>query len=370
MTMTALRIRMGALALACFTFASLAYATGPAQGPHAITRPLDTTASHARSLSSWRGKAPGTRAIAAAAKAHEAPRPALHGRDWRKSPPIVELEPKGELYAISDPHGRYDEVVQLLRAQGLVAEGPKGLTWAGGPATLVVVGDIINKGPGSIALLDLLRSLQNNAGFSGGRVVVTMGNHEAEFLDAPFSERAQRNGEGGRFGVSADLKARGIDPADVAAARDAEGRGAWMRDLPLAAKIGKYFFVHGGDTGGRYREQLAYALRTTIDTHGFGHNDIVGVHTGVLGTGNWQRTAQMAAMNASRVGAQYIVMGHIPHALDAHGDIARSRNGALLKIDTGLGNGDGPARILHINAYGEIRQRDDSGRAFKVRMAR
>jgi hypothetical protein len=44
---------------------------------------------------------------------------------------------------------------------------------------------MIDKGPDAPDVVRFLSALQTSAASAGGRVIVTMGNHEAEFLAAP-----------------------------------------------------------------------------------------------------------------------------------------------------------------------------------------
>ena len=95
-------------------------------------------------------------------------------------------------------------------------------------------------------VVELFQALQKAAEADGGRVVVTMGNHEAEFLNDPTSEKTAD--------FAADLKAKGVKPEDVAAGTDAFGVGEWLRSLPMAARVNDWFFAHAGDTrAGRCR---------------------------------------------------------------------------------------------------------------------
>ena len=53
------------------------------------------------------------------------------------------------------------------------------LAWSGADAHLVIVGDILDRGPDSRAAMDLLMKLETEAEAAGGRVHVLIGNHEA-----------------------------------------------------------------------------------------------------------------------------------------------------------------------------------------------
>jgi hypothetical protein len=56
---------------------------------------------------------------------------------------------------------------------------------------LVVTGDLIDKWSGSLEVIALLRRLQSDAADQGGRVIITMGNHEAEFLANPLGKKTK-----------------------------------------------------------------------------------------------------------------------------------------------------------------------------------
>jgi len=79
------------------------------------------------------------------------------------------------LVAIGDVHGDFKDFCGILQQVGLIDEQHH---WTGGKATLVQVGDLIDRGPKSREVLDLMISLEEEAGAAGGRVVPLMGNHE------------------------------------------------------------------------------------------------------------------------------------------------------------------------------------------------
>ena len=89
--------------------------------------------------------------------------------DWR-------VEGADRVVAISDVHGAYDAMVSTLKNVGLLNDE---LEWAGGTARLVIVGDILDRGPRSRDAMDLLMRLENEAQTTGGYVHVLIGNHES-----------------------------------------------------------------------------------------------------------------------------------------------------------------------------------------------
>jgi hypothetical protein len=77
--------------------------------------------------------------------------------------------------AIGDVHGAFDDFVAILQRTGLI---DKQNHWAGGKATFVQVGDLLDRGPKPREVMDLMISLGKEAGLAGGQVVSLVGNHE------------------------------------------------------------------------------------------------------------------------------------------------------------------------------------------------
>jgi hypothetical protein len=78
-------------------------------------------------------------------------------------------------YAVSDVHGHIEELVAALRRADLLDAH---LAWSGGQARLSFLGDYVDRGPQGLAVIDLVRRLQAEAGAAGGRVDALIGNHE------------------------------------------------------------------------------------------------------------------------------------------------------------------------------------------------
>jgi hypothetical protein len=122
-----------------------------------------------------------------------------------------------DLWVVGDPQGWLSPLQRILRENCLVdADG----TWSAGAATLVVVGDLVDRGPDGLGVIDLLMRLQTHAPRHGGRVVVLVGNHDILLLAArrfgePFMANWLASG-----GLPSDLE--GLDDAHV----------AWLTDLP------------------------------------------------------------------------------------------------------------------------------------------
>lgn len=136
--------------------------------------------------------------------------------------------------AIGDLHGDLDQALKALHLVG--AADPTG-KWIGGRDTLVQTGDLIDRGPDSLAVLSLLERLQAEAAAAGGQVLLLLGNHELMNLSGDFryvaaSELAwlHRNASHEFAGSSWDA----FDDLDVEA-----GRSLWRTALAYDATAGK-----------------------------------------------------------------------------------------------------------------------------------
>ena len=278
-------------------------------------------------------------------------------RDWAAHPAVVDVPAPSpapaapaDLYAVSDAHGGYDRLAALLAGAGILAAvppDPSSPTWKAGAATLVVVGDLIDKGPQPLEVMDLFMALEGRAAAAGGRVVVLAGNHEAEFFADPGNSKAD-----GTDGVDKELRARGIDPVALASGKDPHGQ--WLRDRPFAARIGAWFFAHAGDTHGRSVGELDALLRAAVEAHpNYADANLTGADS-LLESRDWYGDTAVAPRYLAALGAKHIVFGHDPNALGARGAIAVAQDGALLRVDCGMSPdvNDSTGKVLHVRKDG------------------
>ncbi|PYV37660.1 MAG: protein-tyrosine-phosphatase, partial [Acidobacteria bacterium] len=78
--------------------------------------------------------------------------------------------------AIGDVHGDYEQFVAVLRSAKLIDSEE---SWSGGKTHLVQTGDVLDRGPDSRKVMDLLMKLEKEARRAGGWVHCLIGNHEA-----------------------------------------------------------------------------------------------------------------------------------------------------------------------------------------------
>jgi serine/threonine protein phosphatase 1 len=137
-------------------------------------------------------------------------------------------------YAIGDIHGCYDAMVALLDKIERHADGRD--------HRLVFLGDYIDRGPDSAAVL---RTLQGLESASPGSVVCLMGNHEALLLMALLKPEAMplwlRNGGLSTLASFGTRSPIGIDPEIL----------AWINRLPTFHYDARRYYVHAGLRPGR-----------------------------------------------------------------------------------------------------------------------
>ena len=277
----------------------------------------------------------------------------------------MEIDSDGDIFAVGDVHGDNNRLVTLLAAARIVerrANNPETVTWIAGKAILVFTGDLIDKGPHSLDVLRFVRSLQDASLKAGGRVVVLMGNHEAEFLADPTATKVRDFAQA--------LRDSGIAAKDVAACRGELGR--YMCSLPLGARVRDWFFSHGGNTAGRSIKRLRSDLEEGVDKDGFGTRQLVGENSllearlGEEGPGgrSWfdfenpsRNAEQILADYTAALGVAHLVQGHqhqrviFPDGIRDAGQMFQW-HGLLFLIDVGMseGVGDSHGAVLRIQA--------------------
>lgn len=271
-------------------------------------------------------------------------------RNWTESPAIIEMDAPPEIFAVGDVHGDYDRLVSLLTAAKLIEKTPTSpgdAVWKGGAALLICTGDLIDKGKHSLKVIALFRRLQTDAAKDGGRVIVTMGNHEAEFLAAGDSDDKAEE-------FLKELGKHDLDPNIVAAGDDAKGIGSFLRSLPFAVRAGDWFFAHAGNTDGRTLNALRIKLQDDVKEHGFGApilaDDDSLLEARIHPIPWWERKGDSPQDSegrlreyASALGIKHIVMGHQPGKATFSDGTERKKgtmfqkfDGLIFLIDTGM----------------------------------
>lgn len=174
------------------------------------------------------------------------------------------------IVAVSDIHGAYNAFVETLQVADVIDED---LAWSGGKTHFVVTGDLLDRGPDSRLVMDLIMRLELEAPLAGGRVHQLIGNHEvmnltgdlryvadeeyAAFIDMESEEDREYWFKRFRRDYPADIGKAAIRwkfderaPPGYFGHRKAfryDGPyGKWLLQKPLMVVINDTAFVHGG----------------------------------------------------------------------------------------------------------------------------
>lgn len=188
-------------------------------------------------------------------------------------------EREERIIAIGDLHGDFEAYIDVLHSAGLVNES--GRRWTGGSTQLVQLGDVLDRGPDGLLILEHLQDLERKARRRGGAVHRLAGNHEAMHLTGDYRyvdpseyealvdrrSEERRNAFFDRMVEAAsDYASDQEEPFDEAGYRD-----HLLSEWPL----GKYEYVALFAPGGEHRERI---LELDIVTR---LGDIVFVHGGI-----------------------------------------------------------------------------------------
>lgn len=169
------------------------------------------------------------------------------------------------LWVVGDIHGALQSLRTLLQRARLADFEDN---WLGDGATLVFLGDLMDRGPDGLGVLRLVQRLEAQARAAGGEVISLMGNHEVMML-AALRFRGHRRGGGDPYGLYDYWKQNGgrlrdlsqLEPDDL----------AWLEARPPMHRHADWLLVHAdsrlyltlGDTLERVTELGAAFLRAS-----------------------------------------------------------------------------------------------------------
>jgi hypothetical protein len=199
------------------------------------------------------------------------------GQPQAQAENVCDIRTTERVIAIADVHGAHTRFQTLLKSLGLIDQRDR---WTGGRTHLVQTGDVLDRGPDSKLVLDLLRRLERDARRAGGRVWPLLGNHEVMRMVGDW--RYVSDGETAAFRTprSAELRQNALnvfsqqaetrakeqkaafDPAafkerferdyplgalEMTLAFQKDGDyGEWLRQRPTMVKINGIVYMHGG----------------------------------------------------------------------------------------------------------------------------
>jgi hypothetical protein len=190
-----------------------------------------------------------------------------------------EINTAARVVAFGDVHGAYQDWTTLLSELGVIDTD---FNWSGGDTHLVSLGDLVDRGPDSRKVVELLIKLDKQADQAGGAVHMVLGNHEvmvmsgdleyvspAEFAafaaDETQEERDALFAQYRRFSPDGEepvIRQRFDEqyPAGFIALRKAfsqEGAlGRWLIEQPFVIKVNDKVYMHGGIASSASEESL------------------------------------------------------------------------------------------------------------------
>ncbi|AAN56473.1 metallophosphoesterase [Shewanella oneidensis MR-1] len=139
----------------------------------------------------------------------------------------------GKIVALSDVHGQFDVMINLLKAHKIIDANNR---WAFGDGHMVMTGDMFDRGHQVNEVLWFLYTLDKEAQTAGGRLHLLMGNHEQMVFRGDLRYINER------YKTSAELLNRRYDALYN---KDTE-IGRWLRSKNTLVKINNLLFMHGG----------------------------------------------------------------------------------------------------------------------------
>ena len=283
------------------------------------------------------------------------------------------------IVAIGDIHGNWEGYITTLRAAELIDDRNR---WRGGKAHLVQIGDIPDRGPDTLRIIEHLQRLKRQARRAGGRVHHLIGNHEAMNVygdlryvtSGEFEAFADRNSDRLRERYldalmermeSQDPRAFRALPSDFRERWRAEHPEgwlehryawsplwdedaelyAWVAESAIAIRVNDLLFVHAGISLAYCSESLESLTDKAHDALDGRSDEELGILVDPLGP-LWYRGLSGAEPEASlatveailkRYEANHIVVGHTPT-----GGVIYPRYGnRVIQIDVGIGEAYG-----------------------------
>lgn len=292
--------------------------------------------------------------------------------------------PVHRIVAVGDLHGDFSAWRDIARAARLVDGAGR---WIGGETVLVQTGDVVDRGPDSLKIIQDLMRLQSEAARAHGQVIALVGNHEAMNVTGDFryvsagdyaafadsqSERRRENvyesnkklietayrqrdpQMSGDAIKQAWLKATPLGSIEHRVAWAPKGAiGRWIVNNPAVAMLDGTIFVHGGISPAyahRPVEDINRQVKTALLAGTTDPQAIINAEAGPL----WYRglaTPEASAADGGSAaapapppveeqlqalltafGAKRIVIGHTPIL----SGIALLYDGRLIRIDTGI----------------------------------
>ncbi|PKI12826.1 metallophosphoesterase [Colwellia sp. 12G3] len=160
---------------------------------------------------------------------------------------VLEFSGDYPVAALSDFHGKYDLMIELLTNNNIIDADKN---WAFGKGHFVITGDIFDRGDKVTEILWFLYDLEQQAQQAGGDIHLTLGNHEVmvlngdlRYLHPKYVETAKKLNK----------------PFEKLFTKDSI-IGNWLRSKSVLVKVNNMLFAHGG-----FHPSLATEQRSLVE---------------------------------------------------------------------------------------------------------
>lgn len=170
------------------------------------------------------------------------------GNEGRRARPVV--SGADSIFVVADSHGQYDNLIRLLQNARVIDSQQR---WSAGRSHLVVLGDVLDRGPDATRILWFLYDLERQAERQRGRVHLLLGNHEIMVLQGDL-----------RYVSPKESLIAELHQVDYSRLFDVRQSilGRWLATKPALLKIGSVLFAHGGVAP----DYLPFTVPTLDDT--------------------------------------------------------------------------------------------------------
>ncbi len=146
---------------------------------------------------------------------------------------VLEYSGDFPIAALSDFHGQYDLMIELLTSNHIIDENKN---WAFGNGHFVITGDIFDRGDKVTEILWFLYDLERQAELAGGKIHLTLGNHEVMILNGDLRYLHPKYVE----------TAKKLNKPFEQLFNSNSILGKWLRSKPVLVKVNSMLFAHGG----------------------------------------------------------------------------------------------------------------------------
>lgn len=232
-------------------------------------------------------------------------------------------------FCVGDVHGDLDRLSELLRESGLVSER---LAWTGADSRLIFIGDLNDRGRQGIAVMRLVRRLQEEASGQGGMVESLLGNHDPLLLAVAGEIRGDRADPDCTYYFR--LNGGKMYEAEELAADQALFE--WVQARPLMARLDRILFQHAD--GMRYYRALAKGggLAAVNEAAGLLTESARGAYAvfyDLTAERHWNESPNLLPAYLAEFGADRVIHGHTWHQGN---EPLVYLNGLAVNVDNGM----------------------------------